>query len=203
MDIHSAANLAQHHHGQTTTQVLAEFLQTIQHDPAPAGIALADFGDRDGDAYGGSFARDFEANPVFEYSDDRFKYLFGPYSDSAPPAELLKVVGGEIIDITTDPAQAPIHRQRMEAFKAICGEGNNSACAGYVASAWRVGAQKEAEAFMLRHFTSRQKDPDIWLPEYCRIKTTGTAECPTPDKITFADFPEALAYVLRDWGYSR
>ena len=169
----------------------------------PAGIALADFGERDGDAYGGSFTKSFEAKPVFEYSDDRFKYLFGPYSDSAPPAELLKVVGGEIVDITTEPTQADIHRQRMENFKTGCGEGNNSACAGYVASAWRVGTQKDAEAYMLRHYTSRQKDPDIWLPEYCRAKITGSAECPITDKVTFADFPDALAYVLHEWGYSQ
>ncbi len=168
----------------------------------PAGIALADFGERDGDAYGGSFPKSFESRPIFEFSDDRFKYLFGPYSDSAAPASLLKVEGGEIVDVTTDPANAAIHRHWMEVFKPGCGDGINGHCAGYVASAWRVGAQKEAEAYMLMHHTSRRTNPDIWLPEYCRTKITGSAECPITDKITFADFPDALAYVLHEWGYS-
>jgi len=79
----------------------------------PAGIALADFGERDGDAYGGSFPKSFEAKPIFEYADDRFKYLFGPYSESAAPASLLKVESGEIVDVTTDPANAAIHRHWM------------------------------------------------------------------------------------------
>ena len=170
-----------------------------------AGIAKVELPTQDGDAYDGSFEIDFEKDPVFVLADDRFLYLFASYAESAVPADLRRIEGGELVDVTSDPRYRDIHRERMRMLEDGCREGGNGLCAAYVASAYRVGAP-EAEAawkIMDQHHTSRKLDPDIWLPEFCRSTPAGAEPCPEADKITFKDYPEALDYVLKDWGYRK
>ncbi|MET0308350.1 MAG: hypothetical protein ABW023_06550 [Sphingomonas sp.] len=96
----------------------------------------------------------------FVLYDDAFLYRFASYAGSVAPPLILNVRDGRSIDVSRDPAFAPLFLIDMAKAREACinpeeaGWERNGACAGYVADAARVGQFDAAWKIMLQHYGS-------------------------------------------------
>lgn len=164
-------------------------------EPVAGGWRKVDMGAWDGefDALPQDLNGDGRAD--FVMVDESFLYTFAPYAGSEAPPRVLNAIDGRMVDVSAQPAYRHLYREYMGNTQAGCAEGDNSACAAYVAAAARVGRSDEAWALML---ASHARDDDWELPRACRIEGDS---CPDAHVVTFATFPEALQWFLGEAGY--
>ena len=100
--------------------------------------------------------------------------------------------GGRGIDVSNDPALAPLYRANMQAARVQCEQRvveAQGACAGFAADAARLGVLKEAWPVI-----------EVQVRRGCRAATLGP--CGYDEHIP-ADFPARLAVALNDDGFGR
>ncbi len=131
-----------------------------------------------------------DGTPDFRFIDNAFLYTFTDYADSVAPSRFYRLNNGTFVDESADASFRPYYEQEMTQFLPGCRNGQNGACAAYVAAAARVGKFSAAWRFMLAHFnrTSSWDIPDCAPHE---------AGC----NATTRDFVGALAKFLRAQGY--
>ena len=156
-----------------------------------------DFGFWDGDGING-FPTDIggDAAPEFRMYDNSFLYAFAPYANSYSPVQILKLRGGQMVDVSADRAYRQEHVNRMAQLEPMCRAGENGACAAYVASAARASSMSPAWSVMLQSYTNS----DWSLPTGCLIKTDDA--CPESMQVQFASYPEALQHFLGERGFA-
>jgi hypothetical protein len=118
----------------------------------------------------------------------------------APP-KIFNLVGNRAVDVSTRPGFRRLFRQAMNGARANCvqqeGE-RNGACAGYVASAARIGEFDAAWRVMLRSYDRASG----WeLPTGCRVRLNAGGGCPAGAVITYTNYPDALRAFLVQQGY--
>lgn len=168
----------------------------------PRGIRIVAFGSFDGGPED-AFPRDLDGdgNVDFVQGDNSFLYTFSSYAGSMAPPKIFNIVGSRAVDVSTRPGFRRLFRDAMNQARPNCvqqeGE-RNGACAGYVASAARIGQFGTAWAVMLRSY-DRNSDWD--LPTGCRVALNAGGECPPPSVIRYANYPDALRAFLVEQGY--
>lgn len=94
----------------------------------------------------------------FVLYDDAFLYRFASYAGSVAPPLILNIRGGKAVDVSRDPAFAPLFLVDMAKARDTCVNREdaewerNGACAGYVADAARAGQFDTAWQVMLEHY---------------------------------------------------
>ncbi|MGC1270604.1 MAG: hypothetical protein WA842_08425 [Croceibacterium sp.] len=134
-------------------------------------------------------------------ADDRFLYAFTSYNASWAPPVVYNLRGGQLVDVSAEPAFAPAFIRFVKDTGKICGgtdAGRNGACSAYAAALARLGRAEEGIAFAVAH----QEDSN-WLPEPCTVDLLEDYTCPEGKARTFSGFEEALRWFLQDAGYTR
>jgi hypothetical protein len=168
----------------------------------PRGIRVVSFGSFDGGPED-AFPRDLDGdgNVDFVQGDDAFLYTFSSYAGSMAPPKIFNLAGGHVVDVSTRPGFRRLFREAMNRARPNCvqqdGE-RNGACAGYVASAARIGQFGAAWAVMLRSY---DRDSGWDLPTGCRVAPNAGGECPPASVIRYANYPDALRAFLVEQGY--
>jgi hypothetical protein len=157
---------------------------------------------RDGEGLA-AFPRDADGDGMvhFVWADSRFLYAFSSYAGSLPPPRIFNIVAGELVDVSTRPAFAPLFEKAEAAAKAICADraarDRNGACAGYVAAAARLGRFDGAIAEVE---TLADNSPGIELATQCKVELVDY-ECPPGKENRFETFTSALRWFLQQNGY--
>ena len=167
----------------------------------PERIRLAELGAWDGEP-SKAFPKDVDGDGMVDFvqTDDRFRYRFASGAGSRTPPQVLNVVDGAVVDVSTRPGFRPLFAKAMREFRRECRDDDgepNGACAAYAASAARAGRFEEAWAEMLREHDRGDRSS---LPEGCRLAGRDD-DCPEASVIHFRDYPEALRHFLVGWGY--
>lgn len=167
----------------------------------PRRIRLIELGEWDGGP--GGFPRDEDGDGLVDFvqQDDSFLYTFASYAESLAPPQILNIVDGRVVDVSTRPGFRPIFQRAVNHARPYClarrrEDASNGACAAYVAAAARIGQFDAAWTRMLRAYNQSFE----WeLPTDCRVQTSG--ECPQDAVISYRTFPEALRAFLVRHGY--
>lgn len=168
----------------------------------PRGIRVVQIGSFDGGPED-AFPRDLDGDGMVDFvqGDDAFLYTFSSYAGSMAPPKIFNIVGNRVADVSTRPGFRRLYREAMNQARPNCvqqeGE-RNGACAGYVASAARIGEFDAAWAVMLR---SWDRNSDWELPTGCRVALNASGECPPDAVIRYATYPDALRAFLVEQGY--
>ena len=138
----------------------------------------------------------------FVFADNAFYYAFASYADSWAPPTIRNVVGGEVVDVSTERSFRPIYEAELARVRQACVSPENDAmpngaCPAYVASAARLGQFDRAWAEMLRSY---DRDFEWTLPSGCRTERSEGA-CLEGDTIEYDNYPDALRAFLIDLGY--
>lgn len=156
-----------------------------------------DLGSRDGDT--SSLPEDVDGDGLkeFVFADQAFLYAFDSYAGSWPPSVVMAIQDGRLRDVSSQRRFRSVYQRDLVQARDACAERRNGACAGYVATAARLGQLDEAWAFMLRSY---DQTADWDYPVACRIRTSG--QCPAGAEFRFGTFPEALQWFLGEQGYT-
>lgn len=128
--------------------------------PAGKKFVKVDFGRWDGNPL--AWPTDLSGDGVadFRFRDQTFLYAFGSYARSWPPLKIMTIRALKPIDISTYPAFQPLYAADLPKVRKACIEENNGpdggACAGYLATAARLGRFERAWASFLRTDLSKQ-----------------------------------------------
>jgi hypothetical protein len=128
--------------------------------PAGARFAKVDFGLWDGEPI--DWPKDLNGNGVadFRFRDQHFLYAFGSYAGSWPPFKFMTIRGFTPVDISTDPAFRPFYAAELPKMRKACLEDDNApdggVCAGYLATAARLGRFNQAWASFLQTNLSKR-----------------------------------------------
>lgn len=128
--------------------------------PAGNKFVKVDFGRWDGDPL--AWPTDLSGDGVadFRFRDQTFLYTFGSYAGSWPPFKIMTIRALRPVDISTDPAFRPLYTADLPKVRKACLEEDNGpdggACAGYLATAARLGRFERAWASFLRTDLSKQ-----------------------------------------------
>lgn len=136
------------------------------------------------------------AAPELKFIDNRFLYAFASYAGSHAPPLLFRLDRGRAHDVSSQTAYQPVFLAYMAKTHDSCRQGENAACAAYVAAAARAGRLNEAWAVMLESYDPRDDWP---LPLACR--TSSDEPCAESDMVTSPTYPEALQAFLGAAGY--
>ena len=170
----------------------------------PRGIRIVQLGTFDGGPTD-DFPRDLDGdgNVDFVQQDDSFLYTFSSYAGSIAPPKIFNIAGGHVNDVSTRPGFRRLFRAAMNDARRNClrrdGE-RNGACAGYVASAARIGQFDAAWRVMLRAY---DRNSGWELPTGCRVAPGRDGGCPTASVISYTNYPDALRAFLVQQGYIR
>ena len=168
----------------------------------PRGIRIVQLGTFDGGP-SDEFPRDLDGDGIVDFvqQDDSFLYTFSSYAGSMAPPKILNIAGAYVNDVSTRPGFRRLFREAMNGARANCvqqeGE-RNGACAGYVASAARVGEFDAAWRVMLRSY---DRNSGWELPTGCRVPPDAGGGCPTASVIRYTNYPDALRAFLVQQGY--
>ncbi|HEX8413043.1 MAG TPA: hypothetical protein VF637_04045 [Sphingomicrobium sp.] len=151
-----------------------------------------------------AFPPDVDGDGVVDFLrfDERFLYAFSSYARSNPPPQVLNVVGGKVVDVSSRPAFAGLFEEAAAESRAVCADqaerDRNGACASYVAAAARLGRYDQAinEVGALA-----DNSPGIERPTQCKVELVDY-ECPPGKENRFATFTEALRFFLQKNGYA-
>ena len=156
-----------------------------------------DLGRRDGDT--SPLPEDLDGDGLKEFvlADQAFLYAFDSYAGSWPPSVVMAMQDGRMRDVSSQRRFRSVYQRDLVQSRDACAERGNGACAGYVATAARLGRLDEAWAFMLRSY---YQTADWDYPVACRVRTAG--QCPAAAELRFATFPEALQWFLGEQGYT-
>ncbi len=146
---------------------------------------------------GGITSADVDGDGIAEIQvrDDRFLYRFASYAGSSAPSRFFALRQGAVTDISREAAFQSIFAAEEANFRALCQQGANGGCAAMVAAAARLDRLSQAWTFMLSHYDQASD----WDLTAC-AKTAADGGC--AQRIVYADFPKALAALLREAGYA-
>jgi len=138
----------------------------------------------------------------FVQVDNAFLYAFTSYADSWAPPQVMNIVGGVPVDVSTDPGFRPLFEAAAVRQREACVHPQdeavaNGACAAYVASAARIGRFDAAWAEMLQAY---DRNFEWTLPTGCKSALVDL-QCPQGQEIEYGDYPAALRAFLVDLGY--
>lgn len=168
--------------------------------PTAAGVRVVDLETWDGENSGlWPDDEDGDGRRDLIFADNRFLYTFAPYAASYAPPLIYNVIDGKFTDVSTRPGFRKVYISWMKNAWEDCLAGGRGGCAAYVASAARIGKEREAWAEMLRHY-DRTTDYDL-PPKGCRGKPAYVQDCPTGDEIQYSSYPDALRTLLTEYGY--
>jgi hypothetical protein len=128
--------------------------------PAGKKFVKVDFGRWDGDML--AWPADLSGDGVadFRFRDQKFLYAFGSYAGSRPPFKIMTIRALKPVDVSTDPVFRPLYAADLPKMRKAClGEDNGpdgGACAGYLATAARLGRFDQAFASFRRTDLSKQ-----------------------------------------------
>ena len=166
--------------------------------PDAGRLRVVDLGQWDGD-YAGQVPKDEDGDGRVDFLqvDNRFLYTFSSYAGSFAPPQILNVVGGEVVDVSTKPSFRRLFEATAGEARAGCATTSpdrNGACAGYVAASARLGRFDAAWADMMRHY-----DRETMGPSACRVPQ-GEEGCPEGHEVEQV-FPVGLRAFLQEHGY--
>lgn len=138
----------------------------------------------------------------FVLGDGNFDGVFGCNACTPRPPIVLTLRHGIPVDVSREPAYAPVFRKDMARLRPICLSDKryrNGACAAYVADAARIGRFPAAWAGMLRHW--ERAENDLW--QSCEVPYSEWADhrCPPGKGSAYKTFPESLHAFLGRAGY--
>jgi len=128
--------------------------------PTGKKFVKVDFGRWDGDML--AWPTDLSGDGVadFRFRDQNFLYAFGSYAGSRPPFKIMTIRALKPVDVSTDPVFRPLYAADLPKVRTACLEEDNGpdggACAGYLATAARLGRFDQAWASFLRTDLSKQ-----------------------------------------------
>jgi hypothetical protein len=159
---------------------------------------VIDAGKMDGDGFA---LEDINADGGAELVgiDNSFLYAFASYAESNAPTRIKKLIGGELKDVTQEPAYRRYLRQQVLAMEATASPGSwhsNGFLAAWVAAKALIGEGVEAWSRMLLNY-DRNSD---WELAECTVPLP-LDECPDEGRRKI-DFPAALKNLLTANGYS-
>ena len=171
--------------------------------PEESRLRIVDLGEWDGGYWDDlPTDRNGDGRLDFVFVDNAFYYAFASYADSWAPPTIRNVVGGEVLDVSTEPSLRTVFEEEIARERQACvspedGAIPNGACPAYVASAARLGRFDSAWAEMLRSY-----DPNFeWtLPTGCKVDP-GEGLCPEDQQVEYDNYPDALRAFLIDLGY--
>ena len=170
--------------------------------PNAGALRLVDLGMHDGEGVDERpIDIDGDGRLDFVFRDNAFLYRFSSYADSFPPPQITNVIDGEAVDVSERPGFRRLFEEFMADARSACldrGGPPNGACAGYVASAARLGRFDEAWTEMQR---AHDRNSDWGLEYGCRVALAPSRLCPEGQKILHASYPDALRAFLVDQGY--
>ena len=161
------------------------------------GWRTVDLGAWDGDVLALPQDLDGDGKKEFLLSDQRFLYAFSSYADSVSPPAIYAVQNGHFTDVSKEAKYRPAFERELNRMKSYCQQGSNGGCAGYVATAARVGKLEEAWRVMLASYS---KDNSWTFPAPCKVTTT--EDCPENEMSIFETYPESLQWFLGEAGYT-
>jgi hypothetical protein len=146
-----------------------------------------------------AFPRDVSGDGVADFvvRDNTFYYAFGSYTESYPAPVVLNIRGGRVVDVSAEPAFAPLFRADLAETRAGCVPAgpddtpSNAMCAAYAADAARLGEFDTAWRAVMAAYDRTATD---W-PDSCRLSA--------PPDPCYSDYPAALKAFLRRGGYIR
>ena len=169
--------------------------------PPQGAVSVVDLGAWDGGPEE-EMPKDEDGDGVVDFvqRDNRFLYAFSSYAGSFAPPQILNIVDGQVVDVSSRPSFRRFFRDAMTNGEEGCREGfeRNGACAGYVAAAARVGQFDEAWRYMLSHY---DRSSTWGTEDACRVGVDNPDACPAEQRVRFGGYPEALRYYLTEWGY--
>ncbi|ODA67923.1 hypothetical protein A7A08_01091 [Methyloligella halotolerans] len=157
--------------------------------------SVVDLGEFDGEP---PIAKDYNGNGRSEFivDDAAFLYTFGAYAFSVAPQVVLTVEGGEVKNVSADPAYEAVQKSWMKQLVDIARDDDvNAYLAGYVAQKSLLGEGDEAWTLMEQHYDKN----DDWGLQTCDQPLTDAGVCPG-EEVTLT-YPEMLKRVLRENGY--
>jgi hypothetical protein len=133
----------------------------------------------------------------FQVTDDAFDYAFGCYACTIKPMKILTVENGKVKNVS---AEKRFHAVQAGWMKTIVGAAQNddpnAYLAGYVAQKILLGEGEEAWKLMLAYYDPKND----WGLKICPEPFDDKGECPVKE-VTYT-YPQALAYVLKQNGYT-
>ena len=170
--------------------------------PSGGQLRSFDLGEWDG-GYDDATPKDEDGDGVVDFiqRDNSFLYTFSSYAGSFAPPMILNLVDGTVADVSTRPGFRRLFEQAARDAREACvttDSDRNGGCAGYVASAARLGRFDEAWAEMLQHY---DRNADWPLPSGCRVAFGPTGECPEGQAVEYTQFPDALRNFLEEERY--
>jgi len=129
--------------------------------------------------------------PELRLLDDRFSCAFTSCAGSWYPPRIVAIDGLRSVDVSDDPAFAPLFRADMARARFACehrAEEAQGPCAGFAADAARLGLS--AQAWPIIEAQARRG---------CRVR--GVATCPDSSSLIPATFSSDLRVFLRRTGY--
>jgi hypothetical protein len=164
-------------------------------------LKVLDFGSWDGDEIEAPSDISGDGVADFVMPDNRFLYAFASYAESYAPPRIFNIVGGKIIDVSSNPSFRALYAKEMQRAGENCrpgfGSTANGACPSYVAAAARLGKLDEAWSQMLGAYDASVN----WqLPSGCAVEVRD-GNCPEALRITYKSYPEALQAFLTQSGY--
>jgi len=163
-----------------------------------SGWQVADLGTWDGEGFG-TLPSDINDDGKLDFvlPDNAFLYAFASYSESYAPSVIYNLSGAKFVDVSASPQFRSVHLADMTRTRPACGNGQNGACAAFLASALRAGEGTEAARFVAISFNqSFQWD----LPSRCSVEEQD-GSCPAGEEIKPSGFLQALQWFLEDNAY--
>lgn len=169
--------------------------------PAQGPVSVVELGAWDGGPED-QMPKDEDGDGVVDFvqRDNRFLYAFSSYAGSLAPPQILNIVDGQVVDVSSRASFRRFFVEAMAAGREGCREGfeHNGACAGYVAAAARAGRFAEAWRYMLNNY---ERSSTWGTEDACRVDVDNPDSCPADQRVSFSGYPDALRYYLTEWGY--
>lgn len=164
-------------------------------------LAKINLGSWDGDSVDLPSDIDHDGQADFIMRDDRFLYAFSSYASSFAPPQILNVVNGQAVDVSSKNSFRSLFSEILPEAETRCVSGDsadtrNGACPAYIAAAARAGSLDESWNKMLQAYDATS---DWSLPTGCQ--TRWAKDCPDGQEITFKSYPESLLYFLKANNY--
>jgi hypothetical protein len=147
------------------------------------------------------FPRDIDGDGTrdFEWIDGSLLYAFTSYAGSWPVPRIYNVRGGELVDVTREPGFAATLRDFAKESLEACRTADFERAGPCAAYAYTRALQGEAEDGIST--AVRYAGEPSWYPTDCTVEYDQNYECPEGKERTFANFEDALRWIMRENGY--
>jgi hypothetical protein len=148
-----------------------------------------------------AFPRDIDGDGVrdFEWIDGSLLYAFTSYAGSWPVPRIYNVRQGKLVDVTREPGFARPVREFAQEALAECRKAESENAGPCAAYAYGMALQRRAEEG-IRVAVAQAGEPS-WWPIDCLVEYDENDLCPEGKEREFANFEEALRWIMRKNGY--